>query len=125
MTVTTEQLWHDLFALSGDIRYVALRAGDDLEVRQRAGISQASSSESDHYEEWLVNPTLLTLVRERGRIDCGGLEFVVIRYGNFFQLVHPVKAGHLSMAFEPSGDPVSLVPRIRDVLTRQQLWPVI
>ena len=41
------------------------------------------------YEELLVNPTLLELTRQRGNIDCGGLEYLVIRYGNFFQLVLP------------------------------------
>lgn len=119
-----EQLPDSLFALSSDIRYVALRIGDRLGLQQRDGISEASSSESDRYEELLVNPTLLTLVGERGRIDCGGLEFILIRYGNFFQLVHPVKDGHVSIAIEPSGDPLNLVASIRQVLIRQGLWPV-
>ncbi len=114
-----------LFTLSSDVRYVALRIGDSLDLRQRPGISEASSSESDRYEELLVNPTLLTLVGERGRIDCGGLEFILIRYGSFFQLVHPVKAGHISIAIQPSGDPLSLVPSIRHILNQQGLWPLV
>jgi hypothetical protein len=122
--LATEQILDSLFALSGDVRYVALRIGDDLDLRQRPGISEASSSESDRYEELLVNPTLLTLVGERGRIDCGSLEFILIRYGNFFQLVHPVKAGHISIAIEPSADPLSLVASIRHILNQQGLWPV-
>ncbi|MEJ2600428.1 MAG: hypothetical protein P8Z00_18985 [Anaerolineales bacterium] len=119
-----KQLSDSLFALSSDIRYVALRIGDRLSLQQREDISEASSSESDRYEELLVNPTLLTLVGERGRIDCGGLEFIIIRYGNFFQLVHPVKEGHVSIAIEPSGDPLNLVAGIRQILTLQNLWPV-
>lgn len=120
----SQEFWDDIFALSTEIRYVALRSGGSLDLRQRHRLSRASSSESDRYEELLVNPTLLTLVGERGRIDCGGLEYVVIRYGNFFQLVHPVKDGHVSIAVEPSGDPLGLVPRVREVLARRELWPV-
>jgi hypothetical protein len=43
----------------------------------------ASASVSDRYEELILNPAVLGLTRERGRIDCGGLEFVLVRYGNF------------------------------------------
>jgi hypothetical protein len=119
-----QPLFDSLFALSGDIRYVAFRFGDDIDMRQRGGISEASSSESDRYEELLVNPTLLTLVGQRGRIDCGGLEFIVIRYGNFFQLVHPLKAGHVSIAIETGADPLSLVASIRQILIQHSLLPL-
>jgi hypothetical protein len=119
--MATQQLFDSLFAISGAIRYVALRLGDDLDMHQRAGISAASSSESDRYEELLVNPTLLTLAGQRGRIDCGGLEFILIRYGNFFQLVHPLKAGHISIAIEPEADPLSLVASIRQILVQHGL----
>jgi hypothetical protein len=122
--LTTQQLMESLFTLSSDIRYVALRIGNDLDIQQRQGIQESSSSESDRYEELLVNPTLITLATERGQIDCGGLEFIVIRYGNFFQLVHPVKAGHISIAIEPGGDPLSLVASIRHILNQQSLWPI-
>jgi hypothetical protein len=122
--IDTQQLFDSLFALSGEVRYVALHVGDDLTMRQRSGISEASSSESDRYEELLVNPTLLTLVGQRGRIDCGGLDFIVIRYGNFFQLIHPLKAGHLSIAIEPGGDPLSLVASVRHILNQHGLWPL-
>lgn len=77
-------------------------------MRQRAGLANASALESDRYEELLVNPTLLTLVGQRGRIDCGGLDFVVIRYGHFFQLVRPLPDGHLSLSIQPDGDPLAV-----------------
>ena len=120
----SEEIWEELFAISSDIRYVALRIGDDLKLKQRPAIAQASSSESDRYEELLVNPTLLTLAEQRGRIDCGGLEFLVIRYGAFFQLLHAVKGGHVSIAVEPTGDPLGLVGRVRGILRARGLWPV-
>lgn len=119
-----QPLFDSLFALSDNVRYVALRLGDDLNMRQRSGIHEASSSESDRYEELLVNPTLLTLVGQRGRIDCGGLGFILIRYGNFFQLIHPLKTGHVSIAIEPEADPLRLVAGIRHILNQHNLLPI-
>ena len=112
-----------IFALSADARYVAVRIGDALELRQRAQLSSPSSSESDRYEEWLVNPTVLGLTRERGRIDCGGLEFVLVRYGYFFQLIHPIVGGHISIAIEPTADPLAIVEPVRSILSREHLLP--
>jgi hypothetical protein len=91
-----------VFALSPNVREVAVRIGDTLELQQRAELANASSSESDRYEELLVNPTVLGLTCERGRLDCGGLAFVLIRYESFFQLVHPVAGGHVSKFRIPS-----------------------
>jgi hypothetical protein len=111
----------DLLSISPDVRYVAVYRGGALQSRVRAGLSNASASESDKYEELIVNPSLLTLVRQRGEIDCGGARWILIRYGNFFQLVTPVDGGHVSMAFEPAGDPLLRVPDIRKVLAAHGL----
>jgi hypothetical protein len=92
--------------LSSDIRYVAVYNHGELSLRQRPNLSLATASETDRYEELLVNPTLLTLTRQRGDIDCGGLNYVVIRYSNFFQFVAPIEGGHVSVAFEPYTDPI-------------------
>ncbi len=105
-----------ILALSPDIRYVAVARGGALEMRQRAGLANASALESDRYEELLVNPTLLTLVGQRGRIDCGGLDFVVIRYGHFFQLVRPLPDGHLSVSIQPEGDPLAVATALERAL---------
>ena len=75
----------------------------------------ASSTGSDKYEELIVNPTILTLVKQRGDIDCGGAKFVLIRYGNFYQLVAPIKNGHVSVCIEPHADPLNLVEPILNV----------
>ena len=101
-------LLNAIFALSADVRYVALTRHGHLTFRQRAGLAGASAAESDRYEELLVNPTLLTLLGQRGRIDCGGLEYVIIRYGNFYQVVRPIPGGHISVAIEPHGDPLAV-----------------
>ena len=91
-------------ALSPDIRYVAVYRDEVLQTRERAGLAGASATESDRYEELLVNPTVLALVRQRGNIDCGGVRYVVIRYGNFYQCVFPVLGGHVSVALETTAD---------------------
>ena len=88
-----------LFHLTQEIRYVAVYSAGQLFMQQRPDLLHASASDSDRYEELLVNPTLLTLTRQRGEIDCGGLVYLIIRYGYFFQLVIPLKKGHISMAF--------------------------
>jgi hypothetical protein len=38
-----------------------MRRDGQLSLRERAGLHNTSSSESDKYEELIVNPTLLTL----------------------------------------------------------------
>ncbi len=98
--------------LSPVVRYVAIYRDGRLESDTRPDLSNASSSESDKYEEVIVNPTLLTLVRQRGNIDCGGLDYILIRYGSFFEVVAPITGGHLSVGLEPASDPLPLIPKI-------------
>jgi hypothetical protein len=105
----------ELLAMTPQVRYVAVGRGQTVEMRQRSDLESASSSESDRYEELLVNPTLLTLARQRGDIDCGGLRCIVVGYGNFHQLVVPLADGHVSIAFELDADPLSWLPRVRAI----------
>jgi hypothetical protein len=118
-----EALADAVFAVSPAIRYVALGRGQDVRLKERADLAGASSSESDRYEELLVNPTLLTLARQRGEIDCGGLDYLIVAYGSFFQLVLPLADGHLSVAIERSQAPTDLVEPIRAALRDQGLSP--
>jgi hypothetical protein len=102
-----ESLVDRLLAIGPEIRYVALGSGQNVRMRQRSGLLDASSDESDRYEELLVNPTLLTLAGQRGDIDCGGLRYVIVAYGHFWQVVIPTgPRSHLSMAVERDADPV-------------------
>jgi len=121
--MSASQIIQRIFALSADVRYVAVRIGDVLDLQQRADLSDASASESDRYEELLVNPTVLGLTSERGRIDCGGLEFVLVRYGKFFQFVHPVLGRHVSIAIAPTADPLTIVGPVRAILAQERLLP--
>lgn len=112
-----------LFAVSPSIRYVAVYRAGELASAQRPDLANASASESDKYEELLVNPTLLTLARQRGQIDCGGLEYLVIRYGNFFEIVREIPGGHLSVGVEPDADPLALIGPLRRALAEESVAP--
>jgi len=104
---------HDaVFGVSPAVRYVAVYRNGSLSSRQRAGIAGASAGESDKYEELIVNPTLVTLLRQRGEIDCGGVDYALIRYGNFFEFVVPLRDGHLSVGIEPTADAMALAGAI-------------
>ncbi len=117
MKQSTEHLSDEVLAASNRIRYVAVYRDGQLLLRERAGLNNASSSESDKYEELIVNPTLLKLVTQRGEIDCGGLRFVLIRYGNFYQCVVPTSGGHISIGMEPDCDPLAVFETIRETIS--------
>lgn len=105
----TNQIIDDLFNFLLEIRYVAIYQNDELTFKQRKQTSDSSSSDSDKFEELLVNPTLLTIARQRGNIDCGGLRFIIVGYGNFYQLVKEIKNGHISICLEKNVD-LTIVP---------------
>jgi hypothetical protein len=111
-----QDLVKSLFSISRGIRYVAVYLDGKLSSSSRPGLQNESSSESDKYEELIVNPTLLKLVTQRGNIDCGGTQFVIIRYGHFYEFVKPVASGHISIGIELTEDPLKLVPRIEETL---------
>ncbi len=75
-----------------------------------------SSAESDRYEELLVNPTLLKLATQRGNIDCGGLDYLLVKYGNFFQFILPASWGHVSVCIDKSADPIALGLHVASLL---------
>ncbi|WP_347711036.1 hypothetical protein [Thermalbibacter longus] len=118
-----QSLLDALLGLHPSIRYAAVYRDGELVSATRAGIGGASSAESDRYEELLVNPAILTLTTQRGNIDCGGLEFVLVRYGNFYQFVAPLPGGHVSVAIEPVRDPVPVVELIRELLRGELAQP--
>ena len=107
---------NDIFALSNDVRYVAIYRDGHLETKAKEDTIGASSSDSDRYEELLVNPTLITLATQRGNIDCGGLDYLIIRYGNFFQFVLPTTWGHISVCIEKKADPIKLGAKVVSLL---------
>jgi hypothetical protein len=112
------ELADELFALSPHIRYFALASGIMVQLRERPDLTDSSSAESDRYEELFVNPALLTLTRQRGELDCGGLDYVLAAYGSFFQLILPIGDGHASVAIEREADPLALVTSVGRLLER-------
>lgn len=110
-----EKLIDELFRLE-QIRYVAIYQNLRLTSRQKDSIENESASESDKYEEILVNPTVLKILRQRGEIDCGGLNFVVIRYGNFYQLVREIPNGHISICIDEKADPIEIEHQIGELI---------
>lgn len=111
-----EYLKENIFSISPDIRYVAIYANGKLISSERPGIANTSSSESDKYEELIVNPTLLKLVTQRGNIDCGGAHYVIIRYGSFFEFVMPLNEGHVSVGMELSVDLANTVAMLQNTV---------
>ena len=117
-----QQVIDSILTISENIRYVAIYSHGELVTSSRPGTSGASSSESDKYEELLVNPTILTLVNQRGNIDCGGAKFVLVRYGNFYQIVMPIDEGHISICVEPHADPLELIEPVVVTLSNSVLF---
>jgi hypothetical protein len=110
------KLLDSIISLSEDIRYVAIYSDGELISTSKPGLTNESSSESDKYEELIVNPTLLKLVTQRGNIDCGGVRFVIIRYGNFYQYICPIKSGHISVAMDLNANPVTYIESINNLI---------
>jgi len=102
----------DLFNFLTDMRYVAVYKDKKLLFKHRQKISDSSSVESDKYEELLVNPTLLTLARQRANIDCGGLRFLISGYGNFYQLIKEINGGHISICPDKKVDLTNIPEKI-------------
>lgn len=114
-------LIREIFELSGHIRYIAVYDADGLAMQQRGDIDNASSGESDKYEELLVNPTLIKLASQRGNIDCGGLRYFIIRYGHFFVLLLPTAEGHVNIGVEPDKDPLLFVEPLMGLVRKYGL----
>jgi hypothetical protein len=117
----SERLSQEVFSLSDSIRSVAVYLHGKLGSVSRPDPGGLSWWDSDKYEEIIVNPTLITLLRQRGNIDCGGLRHIVIQYGNFTQVVHPIKGGHISVGFDLKSDYTRLLPRIKKLLSIRKL----
>jgi hypothetical protein len=105
-----------LFETSDSIRYVAIYHDNELTSKQRTELTDTSDSESDKYEELFVNPTILKIAGQRGKLDCGGLNFVIIKYGNFFQLIREFMDGHISICIDKEENPIELEKEINKVI---------
>ena len=110
------QIIDSCFAASPNVRYVAVYLDGKVALRSRADVQLLGSNESDQYEEIIVNPTLLKLVTQRGNIDCGGVQHVVVRYGSFAAFILPVDGGHVTASFELDANLDEEIPAITKVI---------
>ena len=101
-----------IFALGPHVRYVAFGSGQEVDMRERADIRDASSSKSDFFEELLVNPTLLALARQRGELDCGGLRYLIVACGSFNVIVMPLNGGHVTVGVALDADPMATAAQV-------------
>jgi hypothetical protein len=109
-----------IFAVSDDVRYVAIYRNGQLDSESKRDAKSASSAETDQYEELLVNPVLLKAASQRGNIDCGGLDYILVRYGNFFQFVLPVSWGHVSVCINTHADPIAIGDQVKSLVMLEQ-----
>ena len=116
--VQRDRLIEEVFNVSDRIRYIAIYDGNVLTMKERSGVKDGSSGESDKYEELLVNPTLIKLASQRGAIDCGGLEYFVIRYGKFYVLLTPFKDGHVNFGMELDVNPILMAESLQAIVKR-------
>src|SRR5947209_13089434 len=106
-----------LFSLEPKIRYVAVNQnGQITEMQQSPRHPSSNPAETDRMEELLVNPVVLELTRRRGDLDLEGLRYVVIRYGSQYQLVMPLRDGHISIGVNLQDDPIEIARTVATAL---------
>ncbi len=108
-----------IFQISNHVRYVAIYQDGKLQTQAKDGTKGASSSESDKYEELIANPVMLKAASQRGDIDCGGLDFLLIRYGNFFQFILPVSWGHVSVCIDKDAEPIVIGNKVKEFFVNE------
>lgn len=121
-SATAERLINDVFALGG-IGYVALVAGQQVPMRKAPGVLSRTTAETNFYEELLVNPTLLKLAAQRAELDCGGLNYIAVGYGDFVQLIMPTRDGHISVAISRRVAAGEVAAELRAVLEQHGAEP--
>jgi len=104
-----------IFNISNDVRYVAIYMNGKLESKSKQNTEDASSSDSDKYEELIVNPVILTAASQRGNIDCGGLDYMLIKYGSFFQYIFQIDSGHVSVCIDKDSNPLDIGGKVREL----------
>ena len=112
-----EALIADLFALGG-VGYVALGSGPEVLMRAAPGLETTTTERSNFFEELLVNPTLLKLAGQRGRLDCGGLDHIAVGYGDFTEVILSMRDGHVSWGVGRKADARDVARRAHEVLAR-------
>lgn len=110
----------EIFAL-GRVGYVAFNSGMDIIMRHQAEAVGNTTSETNFYEELLVNPTLLKLAAHRGHLDCGGLKYIAVGYGDFTQLILRTRDGSVSVGLSRNAPAREVAVKIQNILEKHSL----
>ncbi len=117
-----EELLDAILELGPTVKAAAVYPGSGEPVfRLRTGADQRSAVGGEYWEEAVVNPTLLDLVRRCGAARHEGLEHLIIRYADCWLLLIPFDKGHASITFQPSADPIPVIASIRSLGERHGL----
>lgn len=112
-----ETLTQKLFKIEPKIRYVAVNQnGVIVEMEQSPLHPTYNPHETDRMEELIVNPIVLEITRRRGNIDMSGVRYVLIAYGTQYQLLMPIKDGHISVGIELEDDPREIARKVAGCL---------
>ena len=117
-----QRLVDEIFAL-GRVGYVALSSGTEVLMRPAPDGTAETTPESNFYEELLVNPTLLKLASHRGSVDCGGLKYIAVGYGDFTQLIMLTRDGTVSLGLSKNAPAREVAGKVQDILERHGLAP--
>jgi len=108
-------LFNRVFDL-GRVGYVAAEVDGEVYMQAHPKLETKTTPESNFFEETLVNPSVLNLLQRRGDIDCGGVRYFAVGYGDFVQLILPYGVGHLSIGVESNRDVPDLAGRIESLI---------
>jgi hypothetical protein len=104
-----------VFALGG-VGYVALDWRGTPIMRMAEGLVTETTPETNFYEEYLVNPTLLALASRRGALDCGGVRYLSVGYGGFIQIIAPTPEGHISIGVSKNRNVEAFMQHVAAIL---------
>lgn len=116
-----ELICEEIMELSDDIGYVALYRDGKLQNVTRPDRVSPGAWDADKHEEIIVNPTMITLLRQRGRIRSESIQAIIVEYGTFTQFVQPIREGHVSVSFAQGSCYPRLLPKIKRILSKRKL----
>ena len=94
------------------VRNVAFGEGQRVATTKRPGLDGASEQTSNQFRGAARQPGGPDLARPRVELDCGGLMYVIVGYGDFRQIVILTVSGHVSTAVETGTDVRSVVEAV-------------
>ncbi len=110
-----EELLESILATSPMVRAASIYPGSGEPVYRPRGGADPRRAGGEYWEEAVVNPTLIDLLRRTGAARHEGLDYLLVRYRDGWLLLLPFEHGHAAIAFEPTADPIPTVPTLRQL----------